>query len=91
MDQLLCMHPAEWHEWLSKNHQRQHEIWLVFLKNSDSGQSLTYSDALDEALCFGWIDSLIKRIDDSRYVRKFTKRVREAITMLEKVESLGLR
>ena len=74
VDQLLCMHSSEWRDWLVANHDRRSEIWLVFLKGCDSGQSLTYSDALDEALCFGWIDSLIKRIDETRYLRKFSKR-----------------
>ena len=50
------------------------EVWLVFHKKHTGKRSVAYKDALDEALCYGWIDSLIKRIDDDRYARKFTPR-----------------
>ena len=49
-------------------------MWLVFHKQHTGVASIAYSDALDEALCFGWVDSLVKRLDDSRYARKFTPR-----------------
>jgi uncharacterized protein YdeI (YjbR/CyaY-like superfamily) len=49
-------------------------MWLVFYKRQSGRPSIAYLDALDEALCFGWIDSLIKRLDDDRYARKFTPR-----------------
>ncbi len=50
------------------------EVWLIFHKKHTGKPSVAYKDALDEALCYGWIDSLIKRIDDDRYARKFTPR-----------------
>jgi uncharacterized protein YdeI (YjbR/CyaY-like superfamily) len=49
-------------------------VWLVFHKLHTGVASIAYPDALDEALCFGWVDSLVKRLDDSRYARKFTPR-----------------
>ena len=49
-------------------------MWLVFHKLHSGRASIAYEDALDEALCFGWVDSLIKRLDDARYARKFTPR-----------------
>jgi len=49
-------------------------VWLVFHKVHTGRRSIAYLDALDEALCFGWVDSLVKRLDDSRYARKFTPR-----------------
>jgi uncharacterized protein YdeI (YjbR/CyaY-like superfamily) len=49
-------------------------VWLIFHKRHTGRASIAYEDAVDEALCFGWIDSLIKRLDDARYVRKFTPR-----------------
>ncbi len=74
MEQLLCMTKAKWRNWLVRNHESGEAIWLVFLKGGDTGQALSYAEALDEALCFGWIDSLIKRVDDRRYLRKFSRR-----------------
>jgi uncharacterized protein YdeI (YjbR/CyaY-like superfamily) len=65
---------AQWHEWLAKNHASESAVWLVFYKPHTKRTSIAYLDALDEALCFGWIDSLIKRLDDDRYARKFTPR-----------------
>jgi uncharacterized protein YdeI (YjbR/CyaY-like superfamily) len=65
---------AEWRRWLSANHSRSGGVWLVFDRKGTSAQTLDYGSALDEALCFGWIDSLIKNIDGRRYMRKFTPR-----------------
>jgi uncharacterized protein YdeI (YjbR/CyaY-like superfamily) len=63
-----------WRAWLEKNHATESEIWLVFHKRHTGKPSIALSDAIDEALCFGWIDSLIKRLDGDRYARKFTPR-----------------
>jgi uncharacterized protein YdeI (YjbR/CyaY-like superfamily) len=65
---------SQWHAWLAKHHDSVSEVWLVFHKRQTGRPSIPYSDALDEALCFGWIDSLIKRLDEERYARKFTPR-----------------
>jgi uncharacterized protein YdeI (YjbR/CyaY-like superfamily) len=65
---------AAWRAWLSKHHKTQSEVWLVFHKRHTGRSSIAYDDAVDEALCFGWIDSLIRRLDDDRYARKFTPR-----------------
>jgi uncharacterized protein YdeI (YjbR/CyaY-like superfamily) len=64
----------QWREWLTKHLESESEVWLVFHKRQTGLPSIAYDDALDEALCFGWIDSLIKRLDDDRYARKFTPR-----------------
>lgn len=63
-----------WREWLAKHHESASEVWLVFHKRHTGRPSIAYDDAVDEALCFGWIDSLIKRLDEDRYARKFTPR-----------------
>lgn len=65
---------AQWRKWLARHHETGKEIWLVFHKQHTGRTSIAYKDALDEALCFGWVDSLIKRLDDDRYARKFTPR-----------------
>jgi uncharacterized protein YdeI (YjbR/CyaY-like superfamily) len=63
-----------WRRWLAKHHASESEVWLIFHKVHTGKPSVAYNDAVDEALCYGWIDSLIKRIDDDRYARKFTPR-----------------
>jgi uncharacterized protein YdeI (YjbR/CyaY-like superfamily) len=57
-----------------KHHASSPGVWLLFYKDHTGVKSIPYVDALREALCFGWIDSLIKRLDDDRYARKFTPR-----------------
>jgi len=64
----------QWREWLSTCHATESEVWLVFHKRHTRRPSIDYGDAVDEALCFGWIDSLVRRLDDDRYARKFTPR-----------------
>jgi uncharacterized protein YdeI (YjbR/CyaY-like superfamily) len=63
-----------WREWLQENHGTCREVWLVFFKKHTGKPSISYDAAVEEALCFGWIDSLVKRLDDDRYARKFTPR-----------------
>jgi uncharacterized protein YdeI (YjbR/CyaY-like superfamily) len=64
----------QWRKWLDEHHDSESEVWLIFHKQHTGVASISYPDALDEALCFGWVDSLVKRLDDSRYARKFTPR-----------------
>jgi len=65
---------AEWRAWLERNHDAEKEVWLVFYKRQSGKPNISYDDAVGEALCFGWIDSIIKRIDEDRFARKFTPR-----------------
>ena len=65
---------ADWRGWLAEHHDFESEVWLIFHKVHSGVASIDYKDALDEALCFGWVDSLVKRLDDRRYARKFTPR-----------------
>lgn len=65
---------GEWREWLEKNHDRQNEIWLVFFKKQIGKTQISYDDAVEEALCFGWIDSIIQNVNSEKYARKFTRR-----------------
>jgi uncharacterized protein YdeI (YjbR/CyaY-like superfamily) len=62
-----------------KNYKKTNEIWLIFYKRHTGRPSIPYDDAVEEALCFGWIDSIVKRMDDDRYVRKFTPRSRKSV------------
>jgi uncharacterized protein YdeI (YjbR/CyaY-like superfamily) len=62
------------HDWLHNNHEKSPGIWMVFYKKHTNTGCIKYDEALDEALCYGWIDSLIKKIDEEKYARKFTPR-----------------
>jgi len=63
-----------WREWLAKNHGSSKGIWLAYYKKGCGKTSITYSEALEEALCFGWIDSVVCRLDEERYAQKYTPR-----------------
>jgi len=64
----------EWSQWLEKNHRREEGVWLVFRKKDAGTVPFDYPMALDEALCYGWVDSLIKKLNEEEYLRKFTPR-----------------
>ena len=65
---------ARWRAWLAKHHATKKEIWLTLLKKHVKKPSVTYDEAVEEALCFGWIDGILKRIDDEKHVTRFTPR-----------------
>lgn len=64
----------EWRNWLSEHHDADTEVWLVFNRRHTGRISISYDDSVEEALCFGWIDSIIRRLDEEHYARKFTPR-----------------
>jgi uncharacterized protein YdeI (YjbR/CyaY-like superfamily) len=65
---------AAWRAWLQRNHSRKKEIWLVLHSKASGRSSLAYNDAVDEALCFGWIDSIVKKIGTHSRAQRFTPR-----------------
>jgi len=64
----------QWRTWLVRHHRSSPGVWLVFYKDHTGVRSISYEHSVREALCFGWVDSLIKRLDNDRYARKFTPR-----------------
>lgn len=66
-------------QWLEKNHARSAELWVGFHKKNSGKKSITYAEALDEALCFGWIDGLRKSVDEASYTIRFTPRKAKSI------------
>ena len=74
MKQLYVSNRDKWREWLGRHYATESRIWLVFYKKGTSKPTIAYEAAVEEALCFGWIDSIIKKIDAEKYVRKFTPR-----------------
>ena len=73
-EQLYCKNRQEFREWLASNHDISEGIWLVFAKTNSELTSITYDEAVDEALCFGWIDSLARGLDEDWHMRIFTPR-----------------
>lgn len=66
--------PAEFRKWLHKNHPSETELWLAFYKKDSGRPSVTWPEAVDEALCYGWIDGVRKSVDDISYTIRFTPR-----------------
>jgi uncharacterized protein YdeI (YjbR/CyaY-like superfamily) len=64
----------KWRAWLAKHYQSETEVWLIFYKKHTGRPRISYNHAVEEALCFGWIDSIVKRIDDEKFAQKFTPR-----------------
>ncbi len=64
----------DWRAWLKSNYKKEKEAWLVFHKRHTGRRRILYNDAVEEALCFGWIDSTVRRIDEDRYAQKFSVR-----------------
>jgi len=79
MNQLYLKTRSEWYKWLQKNHSKVNELWLIFYKKDTGKTSIDYEEAVEEALCFGWIDSIVKKIDEEKYARKFTPRKKNSV------------
>jgi len=65
---------AEWKRWLHREHARATAVWLRFFKKDSGIKGLTYAEALDESLCYGWIDGQARRLDETSYLQRFTPR-----------------
>ncbi len=65
---------SEWRKWLEKNHATSSGVWLIYYKKGSSKPSVSYDQAVEEALCFGWIDSRVNALDDERYMQVFSSR-----------------
>ena len=74
LEELLVKDAAEWRRWLEDHHDSSPGVWLVLHKKGGSVTELDYDAALDEALCFGWIDGQVKRRDDASYIQRMTPR-----------------
>ena len=63
-----------WRKWLSRNHTKKKEVWLIYFKKHTGKPRIPYDDAVEEALCYGWIDGKVRRIDDEKFMQLFTPR-----------------
>jgi len=73
-DQLYVSSREEWRKWLEKNYSVKKEVWLIYYKTRTGKPSIPYDGSVEEALCFGWIDGILKKLDDEKFSRKFTPR-----------------
>lgn len=71
---LYAKNRREWRTWLLKNHEKEKDIWLIYYKVHTGKPRVSYNDAVEEALCFGWIDSTAKTIDEERFAQRFSVR-----------------
>src|SRR5947199_2200956 len=95
--------PADWRKWLEQNHEREKEVLVGFYKKNSGKPSITWPESVDEALCFGWIDGVRRRIDDVSYSIRFTPRKKTStwsainiarvaeLTKLGRMQPAGLR
>jgi len=73
LQRISCKNRKEWRSWLQKNHSKK-GVWLVYFKKHTKKPTVSYSDAVEEAICFGWIDGQGKKIDDEKYMQRYTPR-----------------
>jgi uncharacterized protein YdeI (YjbR/CyaY-like superfamily) len=71
---LYVTNREDWRQWLAGHFQSENEIWLVYYRKETGKPRIPYKDAVEEALCFGWIDSQTKKMDDERFAQRFTPR-----------------
>lgn len=82
MNTIYCKNGDEWRTWLEQNHAIEKDVWLIYYKKHTKKETIYYSEAVDEALCFGWIDSIAKRIDDETYMQRYSPRKAKSVWSL---------
>ena len=82
---LTFTHRGEWRQWLAGNHHRAGEAWLAFYKKGVREVTLSLDEAVEEALCFGWIDGKLRSLDEERYALRFTPRKPGSIWSLSNI------
>ncbi len=71
---LYVVKRSDWRKWLREHYRIEKEIWLVYYKKESGKPRIEYNDAVEEALCFGWIDSIVRSIDEQRFAQRFSPR-----------------
>jgi len=71
---LYVTNGKDWRSWLKRNYDKEKEVWLIYYRKSSGKKRISYNEAVDEALCYGWIDSTIKGIDKEKFAQRFTPR-----------------
>lgn len=92
MEQIFFDSPADFRKWLEANHNKKTELFVGFYKKGTGKQRMTWSESVDQALCFGWIDGVMKPIDEEKYALRFTPRRKGSIwsdVNIKKIEKLS--
>ena len=71
---LYVTNRDDWRSWLEEHYRSESEVWLVYYRKETGNRRIPYNDAVEEALCFGWIDSMVKNLDQERYAQRYTPR-----------------
>lgn len=79
---LYVKNRVQWRKWLEKNYNSRDEIWLIYYKKHTKKPTIPYNDAVEEAICFGWIDGKVRSIDSERYMQRYTPRRKGSIWSL---------
>lgn len=74
MNKVYAKNRKEWRDWLSRNHRNASEVWFVFYNKASGKPSITYGEAVEEALCFGWIDGVVRKNEVDSTIQRFTPR-----------------
>jgi uncharacterized protein YdeI (YjbR/CyaY-like superfamily) len=69
----------QWREWLSENYAKKKEVWLIYYNKASGKPRIPYNDAVEEALCYGWIDGIAKSMDKDRFVQRFSPRRKTSV------------
>jgi uncharacterized protein YdeI (YjbR/CyaY-like superfamily) len=85
---LFCHDREQWRKWLSDNFEKEKEVWFVFPTISSGEKGVLYNDAVEEALCFGWIDGRAGTLDDKHQIRRFTPRIKGSSYSRPNIERL---
>jgi uncharacterized protein YdeI (YjbR/CyaY-like superfamily) len=89
METVFAKDRAEWRRWLAKNFQRSEEVWLAFYKKASGKQTVSYQEAVEEALCFGWVDGKKKGLDEECFAFRFTPRKAKSAWSKSNIERVG--
>ena len=89
MDVIFFETAADWRAWLDANHDQVRELWVGYYKKATGKPTMTWSEAVDQALCYGWIDGIRKSIDDESYMNRFTPRKPRSIWSNVNVKRVG--
>lgn len=81
--------PQDWRDWLHKNHSNSEGAWLQIFKKNSGIETVSYAEALDEALCYGWIDGQVKSYDAASYIQKFTPRRKRSMWSKRNIEHIA--
>jgi uncharacterized protein YdeI (YjbR/CyaY-like superfamily) len=78
----------DWRAWLAKHHKTDKEIWLVYYRKETGKPRICYNDAVEEALCYGWIDSTVHKLDDERFAQRFSPRKKTSSLSQSNIERI---